>query len=152
MNRIRTNTLAGFIFLLSLTCSGFTAAECTKAQKRAAVDISLTGLLRILDRSTNKVAGEVATVARSYKANPTADAFTIAFDAIKAIRARHDLSPTVSDLVDTALDIFKSFNPGSVEMMVTSGDEDAARKALEQKFKELEGEVNRLNEEPLVPR
>jgi hypothetical protein len=146
-NRLIVSTLAALLCFVALT--GF---KCSKAQKKVAVDISLTALLRILDRSTNKVAGEVGSVIRNYKANPTSDAFQIAFNAIKDIRARHDLSPAVVDLVDTALDIFKSFNPGNVEMMASSGDKDAARKAMEQKFKELEGEVSRLNEEPLVPR
>lgn len=150
MNRIRTGTLVGLILIITLTGSGFTAMECSKEQKKAVTDTTLSGMIVILDRSTNPFVKDIAAAARGYQADPSENSYRRAVSAIDAVLANHTLSPTVLDLANMARNIFKAFAPSSVATM-EAVDEKPARKELERRFKELDRQVQRVNDEPVVP-
>jgi hypothetical protein len=121
--------------MLAVTC-GFKG--CSNEQKQAVEKASVASLCNRLSGKAG-VPGDIGAAVCAFNTDKSESVFQQGVNAFNAALDRHNLSPTVREIVVTGEEIFKAFAPATfAEMDPNSPDGRAARKELEDKFKRLE--------------
>src|SRR5689334_18461737 len=103
MKRISKFTISALASLLLLVAAlGFT---CTKAQKRAIVDLSLTHLVSLIGNERGGVLGDVGAAVTAFRNEGSESNYLKGRAAFEAVLARHDLSPRQLEIARTAAEI-----------------------------------------------